>query len=179
MVRRVAVGDVMTRTIAAVPPNASLYDCARKLITKRVNTLLVTKKEVLLGIITARDILWAMTKRPNLSLRDIEVKDVAVKKVAVIKPAATVAEAFEKMKQHKFRRLPVLSRGKVVGILTLKDILSVDPQMYHDAQDLLNIPSSDDGPNEQEGFCEGCGQFETLLSLDGKTRCMMCHGETR
>lgn len=180
MFDKVSVGDIMTRDIVTVRPNANLRFCSKQFIKNRVNTLLVVEGKKLIGILTSRDILWALTKSPKSKLEDIKVKDVASKKVAVIKPSADLAQAFKKMKRHKFRRLPVLSKGELVGILTIKDILKVDPSLYHDVGDLLNIRGvgnekiKDYGHYEFEGFCDGCGSFEVLRSEGDQNLCSVC-----
>jgi len=129
----------MTRKFVATDPKSSLYDCAKKMTKDRVNSILITNKTRLLGILTARDILWTITKKPNVNLKKIKALDIATRKVAVIKPSANISEALMKMKSLNFRRLPVLSMGEVIGILTLKDILAIEPSVYEEMQDLMDL----------------------------------------
>jgi CBS domain-containing protein len=181
MFRKIAVGDIMTQRLVTVKPQTNLKDCAKVLVKERINSILVVEKKRLTGIVTSRDILWALTKRPNTKMEDILVKDIATKKIAVIKPSASISDAFRKMKEHKFRRLPVLSKGNLVGILSVKDILKIDPSVYHDVGDLLNIREesrkmkvAEHDDSTSEGPCEECGDFEELLKVENKYLCAGC-----
>ncbi len=183
MQRRVAVGDIMTRKFARISPSTDLHKCAKEMVKNRVNSLLVTNDNKLTGIITARDIMWVMVKKPNVNLTDIKVLDIATKKIAVIKPSADISQALHKMRQFGFRRLPVISKGVLVGIVTLKDILRIDPSLYNylgeladireESEKLRNISSS----TETEGLCEICGAFSDLLKVEGRYLCPDCRDE--
>ena len=185
MFRRIAVGDIMTRKFASVKPSTNLYLCAKKIVSQRVNNLLVTEGKKLVGIITARDILWTITKKSNIDLKSLTAIDVASKKVAVIKPSADVDQAVDKMKKLGFRRLPVLSKGILVGIVTLKDILKIDPTIYRETGELTKIREeaeklkklSDSDEWDTEGLCEECDAFSSLLKVEGRLLCQDCRNE--
>lgn len=181
MFKRIAVGDVMTRKFASIKPETNLFKCAREFVRQKVNSLVVTKKNKLVGIITQRDILWALTKKPNLDLRKVKAIDVATRKVAVIKPSADIREALEKMKKYSFRRLPVMSKGSIVGVLTLKDILAVEPSFYTNLGDLVEIREEAEKRRKAseeatftEGLCEECGLYGDLLKVEGRFLCTDC-----
>ena len=185
MTRRIAVGDVMTRSFVSVSPYTNLLECARLMVKQRVGSLLITQGNKLVGIVTQKDILWAVTKKPGIDLRSLKSVDVASKKVAVIKPSATIAEAFIKMKEYGFRRLPVLSQGELVGVLTLKDILTIDPMLYTETSELfdmreaeqkMRILATQDGW-ETEGLCEECGAFSDLVRVESRLICADCRDE--
>lgn len=185
MLHQIAVGDVMTRNIISVKPDMSLFKSAKEMVKQRVNSLLITEKRKLLGIITARDIIWTMTKKPGADLNKIKVKDIATKKIAVIKPSADIGQALHKMKQHSFRRLPVLLKGELVGIITLKDILRVDPDLYREvkgfneireeSQKIKRLSTAEEW--DAEGLCDECDSFAPLLKMEGRLLCPDCRDE--
>lgn len=181
--RRLAVGDVMTRNFIAVRPSTHLLDCAKEMVKKRVNSLLISENSKLVGILTQKDILWAITKKPNINLKSIKAIDIAARKVAVIKPSAELSEAFRKMKRFNFRRLPVISKGRLVGMLTLNDILKIEPTFYQDVGDLVDIKEESkklkqvDVEWPLEGLCEECGQFGDLLKVYDRLLCADCREE--
>ena len=185
MVRKIAVGDVMTRNFSSVRPDRNLLECAKQMVKESVGCLLVTENKMLKGLLTQKDILWAITKKPGLDLRSVRAIDIAQKKVAVIKPSADINEAFYKMKRYGFRRLPVLSNGEAVGLLTVKDILSVEPSFYSKTSDLFEIREMSEkmhrigerANDESEGFCDNCGAFSDLLNVDSKALCKDCRDE--
>jgi len=143
----------------------------------------VTEGKKLVGIITSRDILWTITKKPSTNLKELNVMSVATRKVAVIKPSADINTALQKMKTLNFRRLPVISLGQVIGMITLKDILRVEPSLYFQSGELTKIREEEEkikktkiqGP--LEGFCENCGAFSELLRVDSTLLCQDCRNE--
>lgn len=180
---RIAVGDIMTRNFVHVNPEANLYDCSKKMARERVNSILIISGKKLVGILTARDILWLITKRPRIDLKSINIMSVATRKVAVIKPSADISQALKKMQAYNFRRLPVIANGQVIGIVTIKDILRVDPSLYAELGNLAQIREESRKLADtrshwpQEGFCENCGAFSELLKVEGTLLCMDCRDE--
>mgnify|MGYP001616874297 FL=1 len=173
----------MTRNFVSAKPSESLHDCAKKLAKERVNSLLITEGKKLVGILTARDILWAITKKPSIDLKKLRAIDIAARKVAVIKPSADLSQALRKMKTFNFRRLPVLSRGEVIGVLTLKDILRIEPELYSEITEFTDIREEERKIKEAsesyplEGFCDNCGAFSELLKVYDKLLCPDCREE--
>ena len=129
MVERIRVGDVMTRDFVHINPDSSVFECARKMMKKRVGSLVVKENDKLHGIITEKDLVWAMTKKPD-KLKEIKAKDVLTRKLVTISPEATIHQALEKMNKKKLRRLPVVNNKKIVGYVTLKDIVKFIPEVY-------------------------------------------------
>ena len=144
--RKIAVGDVMTRSFVSMKPDTNLHKCAKEMVRRGVNSLLITEKKKLTGILTSKDILWAITKKPGLNLKDIKASDIAIRKLAVIKPSADINQAFRKMRALNFRRLPVLARGEIIGVITLKDILRVEPSIYDEIGEMVQIREEERKP---------------------------------
>ena len=136
--RKISVGDVMTRKVVSVPGEASLFACSKIMAKHNINSLLIVDGKKLIGILTARDVLKAITKNSNVDLKKTKGIEFASKKIAVIKPSADIAQAIEKMKYLDFRRLPVIANGELVGVITLKDILSIEPHLYAETKHLMD-----------------------------------------
>lgn len=182
--RRISVGDVMTRKVITANPKSSLHDCSKIMAKQRVNSVLITKDKKLLGILTARDILWAITKKSGLNLKKIKGIHIASKKLAVTKPSADISQALNKMRSLNYRRLPVLSKGELIGVVTIKDILMVEPQLYDEMKYLMD-DIKESGRKEQqsnmawplEGLCDNCGAFSDLLKVYDQVLCADCREE--
>ena len=178
--RHVAVGDLMTRNFVSVHPDINLLFCVKEMIKKKVSGILVIDNKRLVGILTYKDILWAISKKPKINFKEVRAIDIATKKIAVIKPSANIVEAFNKMKNLGLRRLPVLSKGEVAGILTLKDILKIDPSLYADTGELTEVMEEEEKLKKvmkrapTEGLCEECGALSELLSVDNRLLCLDC-----
>lgn len=179
----IKVGDIMTRNFASIKPFSSLIDAAKEMVKKRVGSLVVMDEKKLKGIITERDIIWAMIKKSKRDLSSIKVEDIAKRKVYTIKPGADLTLALQKMKDTGYRRLPVLVKDEVIGVLTLKDILRVQPDLFESAQDILSIKEESEKFKRIqkirqgkiiEGICEECGSSDMLHNLDGRLVCQAC-----
>ncbi len=186
----VKVGDVMTRDFVSVNPEISIINCAKIMIKKRIGSLVLAEGGVLKGLLTERDIIWAMTKKSIEELKIIKAKDLAKKKVTAIKPSADLYIALQKMKKSKYRWLPVVVGGKVIGFLTLKDILRIEPSLFEIAHShgVFQIKEEEEKLRRKhsrrqesgwykEGVCEECGTLDLLYREDGKLICENCREE--
>jgi len=181
---RILVSDIMTREPMVTRPDANLLECAKKMVQKKTGSLLLVDKKKLVGLISRHDILWALIKQSKDELSKIEAKDISPKKIAVIKPSASLDEALKKMKDSKFERLPVVENNELVGIITIKDILSFHPEFYPEIEEFARIREESkklklvrkakDRMLSQEGTCEECGNHDVLYKFNGMLLCESC-----
>ncbi len=177
----IKVGDIMTRNFVSVSSDTNLVDCAKEMKKKRVGSLVLKDAQKLAGLLTEKDIIWALTKTGEKDLKKVRASDVASRKVAVIKPGADLYEALSRMKKLKFRRLPVVVDGNVIGMLTLKDILRIEPRLFTDINFAEKIKEEGDKIKRlkgerwiREGMCEECGSFDLLYKSDNRLLCEPC-----
>ncbi len=172
------VGDVMTRNFISAHPEINLLSAIRLMVKKRVGSLILEKDKVLKGILTEKDIMWALSKKKDLS--DIKAGDICTRKITTIRPSADIYDAILLMKKKKLRRLPVTMEKKVIGYLTLKDILKIQPELFEIAREGYNLqwPFEKNKEKEpsavKEGMCEECSNFDILYLEDGKMICESC-----
>lgn len=178
---RVLVSDIMTRDPISIKPDTTLLDCAKQMVKKRVGSLLLVEKRKLIGLIARKDILWALTKKSKEDLNKIKAVDISPKKIATIKPTATIKEALEKMKKLKFKRLPVIHEKQLVGMITVRDILNFNPELYPELEEFAKIREESKKLERvkkvssiKEGACEECGNFDTLYMVHGSLLCESC-----
>ncbi|MBI2045100.1 CBS domain-containing protein [Candidatus Pacearchaeota archaeon] len=181
---RILVADIMTRDPVIINPDTNLLDCAKKMVNKGVGSLLLVDKKRLVGFISEKDILWALIKKSKSDLSVIKAIDISPKKLATIKPFAPIKEALDKMKKLKFERLPVIHEGKLVGIITIKDILNFKPEIYPELDELAQIREEANKlrrlkkvKERKMGLCEGCGNYDVLTSDQGTLLCESCRDE--
>jgi len=182
----IKVSDVMTRNPISVGLNATLLECARKMVRKRVKSVLIEEEGILKGLVTQRDIVWAIVKNPESDLSKIKAIDISPKKLATIKPSMKIETVIRKMNSMKFYRLPVLSDRKIVGLISSTDILNFSPEVYPEFEELHRIKDEEEklarieraGKREivEEGICEGCGGQGPLIRENGNLVCYSCSG---
>jgi len=185
----VKVGDIMTRELVSVKPDLSIIDCARKMEKHDIGMVIVKGNGKLLGMLTEKDIIWALTKKSNL--KSVKARDLMIRKVPTIKPSKDIYEALLRMRNLKIKWLPVTVRKYVIGMLTIKDILKIEPSLFEIAvqhHNMNHIHINEDGGKLmrknailsgkglwiKEGVCEECGAFGLLQNIDGFLFCEGC-----
>lgn len=181
----VKVGDIMTRNFVSVKPDTSLIECAREMIKSHVGSLVVKESQSLRGLLTERDIVWAVVKKQDLS--KIKANDIMTRRVVTINPSRDIYEATLKMRSAKVRILPVVVKDKVIGVVTIKDILKLEPSLFDIALESFRIREENvklgrrkaalSGEGEtwiKEGECSECGIYGLLYNIDGKLLCESC-----
>lgn len=178
----------MTREPLVINPEATLLECAKRMVQKKTGSLLLVNSKKLIGIISTSDILWALVKQSKEELSKIRAIDISPRKIAVIRPSATLDEAIKKMKDSKFERLPVVENNELVGIITIRDILSFNPEVYPELEEFAGIREESkklklvqkakernfEELSSQEGICEECGNHEILYRHEGMLLCESC-----
>lgn len=177
----ILVADVMTRDPIIVTPDTDLLECAKKMVRKRVGSLLLVEKDHLVGIISEKDILWALIKKTKDDLSKIKAISISPKKIATIKPSATIKEALSKMKKTKFDKLPVIQDGILEGFITARDIFNFQPELYPELEEFAQIREEAQKlkrlkkPKDyKEGVCEECGNYDFLYRVHGNLICENC-----
>ena len=129
-------GDVMTTGAATIRPDASLSDAARLMVEHRISGLpVIDRQDRLIGIITEDDFLSA-ERKPRLvgllaegaakvasELNARRVEEIMTRDPVAVGADVPIEEAVELMTRHKVRRLPVVTEGKVVGILSRSNLM--------------------------------------------------------
>lgn len=122
--------------IMSVEPDAKLSAAIKLLAEKKIGAVLVMNQNRLEGILSERDIVRVLGDRGPGALEE-PVAQVMTRKVVTCKETDTVAELMEMMTTGKFRHLPVLDNGKVVGLISIGDIVKRRVQEYEAEQEAL------------------------------------------
>lgn len=132
------VSELMTKAAVTDAPDDTLAEAAAKMRVHSTGSLLIMEGDSLSGIVTERDVLRVVGEGQdpkNVSLRDVMTKD-----PVTIGPDAHVREAAQIMFDKWFRHLPVTTGdGKVVGIISLRDLLTLVAQSMDDPEHLQTL----------------------------------------
>jgi len=115
------VKDIIKKAVS-IEPNSSVKKAASLMSKKNIGCLIVMNNKKIVGIITERDILKkveAVAKNVN----SVFVKDIMIKKVITISPDDNLDDAALVMSKHKIKKLPVVDKGELIGIITNTDII--------------------------------------------------------
>ncbi len=173
----VFVRDIMSRPPIIAKESDTAMTAAKLMMKHDVGCIIVVDKAGKpSGIITERDIVERVASK-NLVPSDVKVTDAMSKPIIGVLPSTRVNDAAKQMNQSKIRRLAVIDGGKLVGILTMKDILEVTPALM----DLISEKSRVSGlesPRSKSslaGYCDNCETWsEDLVQKEGVFLCREC-----
>jgi CBS domain-containing protein len=175
---RMLVKDVMSSPAITVTENASVNKTAQLMSEGRIGCIIVTEKDgKALGIITESDLVTRVLAK-NLTPSKLTAKEVMSSPLITVEPDETLTETARRMSRLDVRRMGVVYRGDLVGIISSKDILAVTPELLENMQEKARIEreteveeeSSEESP--QAGYCERCGSWsEDLEEVDGTYLC--------
>jgi CBS domain-containing protein len=108
--------------VYSIAPEATVLDALRLLEEKDVGALLVMKGQSLVGIFSERDYARRVALHGRAS-RDTAVREVMTSEVFTIAPDAATGECMVHMTDRRIRHLPVLEGGRVVGVISIGDVV--------------------------------------------------------
>lgn len=110
------------QTVYTIPPSASVFDAVKLMADKEIGALLVMEGEAIAGIITERDYARKIIL-VGRSSRETPVRDIMTSKVMYVGPGHTTEECMALMTENRLRHLPVLDSGKLVGLISIGDLV--------------------------------------------------------
>ncbi|HEV3474994.1 MAG TPA: CBS domain-containing protein [Actinomycetota bacterium] len=133
------ISEIMTEAAVVDSPGDSLEAAARKMWEQQTGSLLVLDGEELLGIVTERDVLRAVATGTPL---DTPVSEVMSKELITVQPAASLREAAAIMTEKWIRHLPVIEGGRLMGIVSQRDLAGVLAGALNEPDDLERLVES-------------------------------------
>ena len=117
-----------TKTTYSISPDVSVLDAMRMMYKHSIGCLIVLDHESIVGIITERDYARKLGQGLHAS-SDLRVRDVMTKNVIFVTPEHSSNECLKLMTGKKLRHLPVLEENKLVGMISITDLVrDVMPQ---------------------------------------------------
>jgi len=108
--------------VYAISPKATVYEAIAMMADKGVGALLVMEGEKLAGIVSERDYTRKVILKGRSS-REALVEEIMTREVVTASPEITVAEGMRLMTDHRIRHLPLVSEGRVVGVVSIGDLV--------------------------------------------------------
>jgi CBS domain-containing protein len=122
------------RDVVTVEPNATLKSAVALLAAKRIGAVLILGVDNrVAGILSERDIVRALAERGASALGE-PVSQVMTRKVSICTEGETISAIMERMTDGKFRHVPVVDQGRIVGIVSIGDVVKQRlHEMKHDS----------------------------------------------
>jgi CBS domain-containing protein len=131
-----AILDTKGRQIQSVEPEAKLSVAVKILSERKIGAVLVLRDGRIEGILSERDIVRVLGER-GAAVLDETVSAVMTRKVISCRQNDTVAAIMEMMTSGKFRHLPVVEGDRVVGLISIGDIVKWRVREYELEQEAL------------------------------------------
>lgn len=110
------------QTVQAIAPSASVFDAVKMMAEKNIGALLVMEEVKVVGIITERDYARKVVLMDRSS-KQTPVRDIMTSPVMYVRPDQTNEECMALMTDHRVRHLPVMDHGKLVGLISIGDLV--------------------------------------------------------
>jgi CBS domain-containing protein len=122
--------------VHSVGANATVLDALKLMAARNIGAVLVMDRDKLVGIITERDYARKGVLAGRLA-KDTPVRDTMSKDVLTVTPTRTVQQCMAMMTERQIRHLPVVESGKILGVLSIRDLVAeVVSHHEHVIQDL-------------------------------------------
>ena len=174
----VQIKSIMRERVVTVDSSRSISDAARVMSNNKVGSLVIVKNGKPVGIVTREDIVNAVANGKDI--RKSKLSDLKQEKFITAKPTDDLKRVVEVMVEEGVSRVPVLDKGRLVGILTEKEILIAEPKLSTLLAEGMkssaaNVPGASDVIN---GLCEKCSDFsEDLRHTDEGWECEACRND--
>ena len=175
----IIVKDVMIKPAIVIQYDKKTNDAARVMSRNRVGSVIVVKDENPIGMLTDTDIIKkvvAESKKPE----ETNIKEIMSTPLIFISPEKSIEEAEEIMRNLRIKRLAVIEKNKIVGVISNTDIAKTCPEMM----DFLRFRTvmREQGPNLEEaissGICDLCGNYSHELTyVNDQWLCEECREE--
>lgn len=139
---------IMTKMVITIEADCTMARAAQILLENTITALPVVNKDEkkMVGILTSTDLFRMFAQEFDVEREPAPVDAYMTRDVQTIKPATTLLDAQRLMATHRFRALPVVDQGLLVGIVTRTDVLSAAPahaegaDRYEIAKQVLTTP---------------------------------------
>ena len=175
----ITVREVMSTQVITAKETDSAQAVAEIMKDRSIGSIIIVDdKGNPTGIVTDRDIVTRIVAK-NLLPSNVKAKEIMSTPLRAIDPTMDIGTAAQMMNASRIRRLLILDKGKIAGIITDRSIFAIMPKLI----DLITEKAKIGGEVVEEapplaGYCDNCGQWsDALVEVDGKFTCDDCRLE--
>lgn len=179
---KMLVRDIMSSPVVTMDEDETANKAAASMDMHDLGAVIVQNKSGKpIGIITERDLVIRVVAK-NLKPDTVKAKETMTTPLVTIDPEATIIDAARRMNRLDIRRLGVIYKGDLLGIISSKDILGVMPELLEIIQERSRIEDAARTDEVEEtplsGYCDRCEVYsESLKERNGQNICDECRIE--
>lgn len=133
----IEVKEIMVGNVVTVSPAVSVKEAVDTMNRYGIGCLVVMEKENPVGIMTERDLLRRVLAECR-DPRNISVQEIMSNPLILGKPNMQIQEVIELMFERRIKKLPIAENGKLMGLVTLTDLVSFQPQLIRVVKQLTH-----------------------------------------
>jgi CBS domain-containing protein len=176
-VKDIQVREIMSSAPRTGTPDMTVHQAARQMRSERVGSLVVMKDGRPIGILTERDIVNKVVAEDREAAK-LTVGSTMSVPLIFVDPDELVSVAARMMSRRKVRRLPVVKDGRLVGMLTENDVLSLSPALIEITREWSKILGRGVAGKDDlrtTGYCDVCNAYSAELKMfEGDVLCPEC-----
>ncbi|MEM0482140.1 MAG: CBS domain-containing protein [Nitrososphaerota archaeon] len=175
----ITVREVMTSPVIELSVESTANVAAEMMAKYKISSILLRKDGRPVGIVTKRDLVEkvvALDRRPS----EVKLEEIMSSPLVTIDPSATLEEAVRLMSRLGISRLIVSYKGNVQGIISLKDVLKITPDIISIIKEQFKLSGGPIVRRESylEGYCDSCGEWsDMLVRMEEQYVCEECRLE--
>ena len=121
--KKTTISMIMHKDVMTVRSTTSAQQCAVKMTKERVGCLIVLEKKEPVGIITERGFA-DLVKKGNFDCKEVTAQDFMTKPIISVDANSSYKKAMKIFEKEEIKRMPVVAEGEVVGLLTLRNLVT-------------------------------------------------------
>jgi len=120
--------DIMVSKVITTKKDSTVEEAVKLMNQHEIGCLIVTENNKPVGILTERDLLKRILAKTQ-DLKKIRVEEVMSTPLISVEPNVEIEDASRLMFQKNIKKMPIVKKGKLLGLVTLTDILRIQPQL--------------------------------------------------
>jgi len=175
---KMQVREAMSSPVVSVGEGEDMVAVAEKMRDQNVGAVVVVNQfDNPVGIVTERDIVNRVVAR-GLDPKAVLARDVMSSPVKMVEPTLDLIDALRIMDRENIRRLGVIYKGEMVGILSDRSILRLVPAIMDILRETREILDNSRVRGSVVGYCDRCEAYSrNLVNVDGRFLCEECRLE--
>jgi len=124
----VRMRDIMVTKVVTTTKNSTLEEAVKLMNDHEIGCLVVTENKKAVGILTERDLLKRILAKSE-NLKRIKVEEAMSTPLISVEPTVEIGDASKLMFEMNIKKMPIIGKGELLGLVTLTDILRIQPQL--------------------------------------------------
>ena len=177
MTTGISVKDSMVTEVITASPEQTVQEGADMMRRKDVGSLVICEGNKPVGMVTREDIVNKVTSR-NKNASEVKLRDIMNSPVVSTTSSEDLGDAAKKMSKYGYERLPVIDDGKLVGIISDREVAKICPAAIEILRERLLIETPNKFDEITDGECELCGNYsDELRNINDRWVCESCREE--